>query len=83
MEKYDKCETYCRMLGHSVPFKYCRKVKEGAPCYKIMDCWFEKIPIEEYLNECYTDEEKKIAFTPPKPKVATLIDLIEKAKKGK
>lgn len=74
---------YCKMLGHKVPFTYCRSMKEGLPCGKILDCWFEVIPVEVYVETHFTPEEKEKFLAPSKPKVATLIELIEKAQKNK
>ncbi len=70
------------MLGHEVDFSYCRIAKDGLPCFKVLDCWFERFPVEKFINDNYTDEEKKIIFTRPENKVSTLFDLIEKAKKN-
>ncbi|MFC1670926.1 hypothetical protein ACFL20_11085 [Spirochaetota bacterium] len=80
MERYDREEIYCRKLGHNLNFKYCRSVSEGIPCFKIRDCWFQKISIDEYLNEVYSDEEIAKILTPPKEKVLSILELIEKAK---
>lgn len=83
MDKYDDETTYCRMLGHAIPFKYCRLTAEGVPCRKIMDCWFEKFPVETYMKEHFSDDELKHLLTPPNSKVSSLLDLIEKAKQRK
>lgn len=80
MDRYDNEITYCRALGNKVPFHYCRKLKENLPCGRIFDCWFEKINITEYMNCFYSDEEIRRITEPPKPKVASLVELIEKAK---
>ena len=79
-EQYDSKEIYCRKLGHHLAFKYCRTEREGFPCAKIFDCWFEKLPIEEFIRENYTDVEIAAITVSPRSKVATLFDLIEKAK---
>jgi hypothetical protein len=81
--EFDAIAGYCRMLGHKVPFSYCRSLKEGLPCSKILDCWFEVLPIEQFVSEHYSSEEQETFLLPAKPKVATLIELIEKAKKIK
>lgn len=81
MNRFDSETSYCRMLGHAVPFQYCRTASEALPCRKIRDCWFEKLPVETYIEENYTPEEQKKIFAPPVPKMASLLDLIEKAKK--
>ena len=80
MDKHDNQDIYCRMLGHNVSFEYCRKAKESLPCSRMINCWFERLPINEYLNEHFSEEELKQAFSPPKEKIATIIELIEKAK---
>ncbi len=81
MDTYDKEEGYCRTLGHYVPFRYCRSVRNGVPCHRILDCWFERIPAEEYLREHYTEEEIADILKPPVSKLVSLVELIEKAKK--
>ena len=82
MEKYDSEEGYCRTLGHYVPFKYCRTMKDGIPCHRILDCWFERFPVEEYLREQYGIDGITRILEPPKPKISSLLDLIEKARRG-
>ena len=81
MKRFDGNSGYCRMLGHEVPFSYCRAAQEGKPCFKILDCWFDKIEIQAYLDAHYTVDEQRTFLSKPAPKMATLIDLIEKAKK--
>lgn len=80
-EKYDNHEGRCRMLGHGVPFKYCRTVNEGLPCRKVLDCWFELFPVVEFIKSCYTGKEINEFLAPPGPKIESIISLIEKAKK--
>lgn len=79
MNRYDKHKSYCRMLGHEVPFTYCRAVKDNLPCSKIMDCWFGKIDIEEYMKENFTEEELEVIFAAPKPKMVSIYDMIKQA----
>lgn len=72
----------CPRLGHQVPFSYCRSENMGLPCFKILDCWFEHFPVEEYLRQELTQEEWERAFHRPViPKVRSLMELIEQAKK--
>jgi len=79
--RLDNEEIYCRKLGHHLAFKYCRTEREGFPCSKILDCWFEKIPIEEFVRKNYSKAEIAAIAAPSRPKMMTLIDLIEQAKK--
>ena len=78
-ERYDQLEAYCRMLGHGVRFSYCRIAKTGLPCHRVLDCWFERIPVQEYMTACYSAREREAVFKPPGNRVATLIDLIRQA----
>ena len=74
----------CRRLGNPVPFSYCRFENKGAPCFKIMDCWYDHFMIEDFLRQELTADEWERTFDkPPKQKVLTLIELIEEAKKRK
>jgi len=79
-ESLDDNRSYCRMLGHYVPFRYCRTVNETLPCRKIKDCWFERMDIENFIGENYTDVEIERIFTVPSQKITTLVDLINKAR---
>ncbi len=81
--EFDKKDTYCRKLGHFVAFKYCRieKQEEKLPCAKILDCWFEKIPVQDYINKYYSKKDISYIFETSKPKITSILELIEKAKK--
>jgi len=81
MYKYDKEKIYCRRLGHWLTFNYCRQENGDLPCRKIMDCWFERLPIEEFLKENYEEEQTSYLFSSSKPKISSLIEIIEQAKK--
>ena len=78
---HDNREGYCRMLGHHLKFTYCRLCQDGLPCFKILDCWFEQLDIREFVESQYTEAEIARFLTPPKPKITTLMSLIEKAQK--
>ena len=81
IEKYDSLEIRCRLLGHQVPFKYCRSSNRDLPCHKIMDCWWERVEVETYLRENFTPEElNRSIFVNPTSKIASLVELIEQAK---
>jgi len=81
MHKHDNKRIYCRKLGHWLTFNYCRQENNELPCRKILDCWFEKIPIKEFLKENYTEEEISYILGSSKPKLISIIELIEQAKK--
>lgn len=68
------------MLGHSVSFLYCRLTAQNTPCRKIKDCWFETLPIDEYITAHFSMEEQQRIFKDPEPKITSLLDLIAQAK---
>ena len=73
----------CPRLGHQISFSYCRRENMGKPCFKTLDCWFQHFPVEDYLRQELTPGEWAELFNrPAKSKVASLIELIEKAKTG-
>lgn len=83
IEKYDDIEGYCRMLGHRLPFRYCRGVNDELPCRKVMDCWYDVFPVLEFLSENYTEEELDAAFgAQPKTRMASLIEIINRSRKA-
>ena len=74
----------CPRLGHQIDFEYCRFENSGQPCFKTLDCWFNYFNVHDYLKEQLTPEEFEKAFQKKgKPKVLSLLDLIEQAKKNK
>ena len=76
---YDNLEKRCPLLGHQIKFQYCRSVNLGLPCKKIMDCWFQNLPIENFLKKYFSKEELETIFKPQKPKITSLIELINQA----
>ena len=54
----------------------------GSPCFKTLDCWYEHFPVKEYLErELSSDQWEKTFGGPPKPKMLSLVEMIEQAKK--
>jgi len=80
-ETYDSREIYCRKLGHYLTFGYCRCERDGRPCFKIADCWFDKLPIGDFLRDNYTPEEIGLITGPAPPKTVTLVEMIERARR--
>ncbi len=81
-ETYDSREIYCRRLGHYLTFEYCRSERENLPCGKILDCWFDKIPIGDFLWANYSPEDMARIAGPVPAKAATLVELIERARQA-
>jgi len=72
----------CPRLGNPVPFQYCEVCgDEGKPCFKILDCWWEHFDVVQYLKERLPEDQyKRLMKAEPKPKVTSLIELIEQAR---
>jgi hypothetical protein len=82
MDRFDSEKIYCRKLGHELDFKYCRQEQDLLPCSKVLNCWFERIAIEEYIQKHFSEAERKKMVAPPQNKIVSLIDIIERAKKN-
>ncbi len=76
----DHLEQYCRMLGHEIRFGYCRLQPEGRPCRRIVECWQGRLDITDFLKKRCSDEEIREILAPPKPKVTSILELIERAR---
>lgn len=80
---YDDISTRCPMLGHPVPFSYCRSLQAGMPCRKVLDCWYQQFDVQRFIEAVYTPEQIASFLGPPKPKISQIVELIEKAKKSR
>lgn len=81
-EIHDTLQTRCRQLGHPVPFKYCRLGAEGTPCRLIVDCWHERFDVMTFLHEHYKPEEIRRFLAPPRPKIASIVEMIDRARQN-
>jgi hypothetical protein len=81
LTEHDNLSRRCPMLGNDVPFSYCRQPGQEIPCRKIFDCWWETIDIQTFIAKNYSEEIQKAIMQPPKPKMLSLIEIIEQAQK--
>lgn len=81
--QYDHLEIRCPTLGHPLSFSYCRTTDGDKPCRRIYNCWFQRIPIEKYMQTYFPKETIDNIVAPPKPKMLSLVELIEKARQTK
>lgn len=78
----DDFQVRCPRLGHGVAFSYCRVENNGLPCFRTIQCWYEHFLVEEYVRqELGPDDWDRVFGGPPKPKLISLLDLIDQAKK--
>jgi hypothetical protein len=47
----------------------------------MFDCWWETIDIRAFVADNYSEEIQNAMTRPPKPKMLSLIELIEQARK--
>ena len=81
IEQYDERRIYCRMLGHELPFSYCRSTADGRFCPRIFDCWHGKIDVGRFIQTHFSDDEIREIIHPSAPKMHTLLNLIRNSEK--
>ena len=79
---HDGRRRRCPMLGHDVPFSYCRTPGRQLPCSRIFDCWGETFDVGAFIRRHFSQDDIARILAPPKDKAASLIELIEKARKA-
>lgn len=77
---YDHEESYCRKLGHTLHFKYCRSAQQGIPCGKIIDCWIGKLPVRQFIMSHYRGRMEEI-FQPPSSRINSILEIVERVKR--
>lgn len=79
----DDFEMRCPRLGGPVNFGYCRR--EGSndqPCFKVLDCWWQRFDVADHLASCLPREVfDALSQHRPRAKITSLIDLITAAQK--
>ncbi|UCG63401.1 MAG: hypothetical protein JSW12_11955 [Deltaproteobacteria bacterium] len=81
IELHDDKTIRCPRVGGEVNFRFCRFENNLLPCRWIAGCWQTQMDINTFLQDHYSKEELDRIFVPPKSKIESLVDLIEKAKK--
>jgi hypothetical protein len=79
----DQIERRCPRLGGSVSFGYCRTSGDDqSVCWKILDCWWESFDVVKHLQNSLSEKRfNQLVHAKPKPKILSLVELIEQAKK--
>lgn len=78
----DEMEIRCPRLGGPVTFGYCRVENVGKPCFRSITCWSGRFDVEGFFRQFLSDAEYNECFCkPPTPKMTSLVELIERAKK--
>lgn len=84
IEQFDAEERWrCPMLGGPVHFGYCRKLNEGLPCARILECWLQKLPLVEFLKTNYSVEEIQRVFSAKKKgRIERMVETVEETRGG-
>lgn len=79
----DHLTRRCPRLGGMVEFGYCRILGEdGLPCVKVLDCWWETFDVVGFFRRNLSESDfQKIAAARPKPKIASILEIVEEAKR--
>lgn len=79
----DRLERRCPRLGGAIDFAYCRSQGEGTlPCFKIFDCWWEIFDVVGFFRSRLSEADfQAIARARPRPKITSILELVEQAKK--
>jgi hypothetical protein len=82
-DQQDSLVRRCPRLGNLVPFNYCEICGDDQqPCFKILDCWWEHFDVVQYLKDNLSEDQfNRLTQARPTPKVTSLIELIEQARK--
>ena len=83
IDQHDEKTIRCPRVGGEVNFRFCRSENNMLPCRWIPGCWKMYMDINKFLEDHYSKEELDQIFTPPKPKIQSLVHMIEKAKEAK
>ncbi len=77
----ERLERRCPRLGGDVAFGYCKACgDEKTPCFKVLDCWWERFDVVAYMKTRLSPETfDALSARRPQPKVASLVDLIRQA----
>jgi hypothetical protein len=81
-DNIDLLERRCPRLGGPVLFAYCKTSGDNySVCWKIFDCWWECFDVVGHLKKSLPEDTfKKLVNAKPKPKIVSLVELIEQAK---
>jgi len=82
IDAHDHRSRRCPMLGHTVPFSYCRAPGRDLPCGRIFDCWWETFDVVAFIRAHFSEADIARITAPPPDKRATLVELIERAKRA-
>ena len=83
IDAHDHRSRRCPMLGHPVPFSYCRSPGRDLPCPRIFDCWWETFDVVGFVRSHFSEDDVARIRQPKPDKAATIVELIQRAQRVK
>lgn len=83
IEEHDEEVIRCPRIGGDVNFRFCRSENSMLPCRWVVGCWEGRLDIKRFLEQHFSEEAHNRIFAPPKPKLASLVEMMEKARERK
>lgn len=81
LEEYDDEMIRCPRVGGYVNFKFCRSENNMLPCRWVIGCWQGRMDIIAFLDNHFSEADLERIFLPPKPKLESLVEMIERGRK--
>ena len=81
IEQHDDKMIRCPRIGGYVNFKLCRSENNMLPCRWVVGCWQMHMDVNKFLENHFSKKELDKLFVNPKPKIESLVEIIEQAKK--
>ena len=81
IEQHDGKMIRCPRIGGDVNFKLCRSENNMLPCRWVVGCWQMHMDVNTFLEDHFSKKELDKIFVNPKPKIESLVEIIEQAKK--
>lgn len=81
IEQHDDKTIRCPRIGGPVNFKLCRSENKMLPCRWVVGCWQMYFDVITFLHKHFSKEQMGKIFVPPKPKIESLVEMVEQVKK--
>ncbi len=78
--EHDGRKIRCRILGHEVPFHYCRSQPGDPLCRNILNCWWEHFDVAAFLLDHMPEEHRRLMEKQPTSRLGQIMDAVDRAK---
>lgn len=80
ISRHDKVTHFwCPQLGQPIHFGYCRQVREGLPCARVLACFGDHFDVQAFIQEHYTPEERARFLGPDKGRMERVVEALAQA----